>query len=82
MGEIKKNETEIVSLDPETAAFLDELARGEDRDRSYLIRQAIANYVELRRWQIEELRQAIKEADAGLFASAAEVERRFGKWTQ
>jgi RHH-type rel operon transcriptional repressor/antitoxin RelB len=66
-------ETVTVHLDQETAAFLDELARGEERDRIYLIRQAIANYVELRRWQIEETRQAIKEADAGLFLSDEET---------
>jgi RHH-type rel operon transcriptional repressor/antitoxin RelB len=62
-----------VSLDSETSAFLDELARGEERDSSYLIRQAIANYVELRKWQIEEIRKAIKEADAGLFLSDEEA---------
>ncbi len=76
-----ENVTTTIRLDSETISFLDELARGEDRDRSYLIRQAIANYVELRRWQIEEIRQAIKEADAGLFLSDEEVEKQFDKWT-
>jgi predicted transcriptional regulator len=68
-----ENVTTTVRLDSDTVSFLDELARGEDRDRSYLIRQAIANYVELRKWQIEEIRQAIKEADAGLFLSDEEA---------
>ena len=76
-----ENVTTTVRLDAETVSFLDELARGEERDRSYLIRQAIANYVELRRWQMEEIRQAIKEADAGLFATDEEVEKQFDKWT-
>jgi predicted transcriptional regulator len=76
-----ENVTTTVRLDSDAVSFLDELARGEDRDRSYLIRQAIANYVELRRWQIEEIRQAIKEADAGLFASDEEVEEQFDNWT-
>jgi predicted transcriptional regulator len=65
--------TTSVRLDTETVTFLDELARSEERDRSYLIRQAISNYVELRRWQIEETRKAIKEADAGLFLSDEET---------
>jgi RHH-type transcriptional regulator, rel operon repressor / antitoxin RelB len=65
--------TTSVRLDTETVTFLDELAQSEDRDRSYLIRQAIASYVELRRWQIEEIRKAIKEADAGLFLSDEEA---------
>lgn len=70
-----------VRLDPETVAFLDRLAEVRDRDRSYLIKQAVASFVELHRWQIEEIEQAIKEADAGLFATDEEVERMFSKWT-
>lgn len=70
-----------VRLDPDTVAFLDKLAEVEDRDRSYMIKQAVANFVRLHRWQIEEIEKAVKEADAGLFASEEEVEKCFGKWT-
>ena len=70
-----------VRLDPDTVAFLDKLAEVEDRDRSYMIKQAVANFVELHRWQIEEIEKAVKEADAGLFATDEEVEKFFGKWT-
>ncbi len=52
-----------------------------DRDRSYLIKQAVANFVKLHQWQIEEVQKAIKEADVGLFASDEEVEQSFSKWT-
>lgn len=70
-----------IRLDQETVAFLDRLAKIEDRDRSYLIKQAVASFVRLHRWQIEEIRKAVKEADAGLFASDKEVAKRFLKWT-
>lgn len=60
-----------VRLDEETVAFLDKLGEVEDRDRSYLVRKAVANFVELYKWQIE---QAVKEADAGLFLSEQEAE--------
>lgn len=70
-----------VRLDPETVAFLDRLAEMEDRDRSYLIKQAVANFVRLHRWQIEEIEKAVKEADAGLFATDEVVEEMFSKWT-
>jgi len=70
-----------VRLDPDTVAFLNKLAELQDRDRSYLIKQAVGNFVELHRWQIEEIEKAIKEADEGLFASDEEVESRFSKWT-
>jgi RHH-type rel operon transcriptional repressor/antitoxin RelB len=70
-----------VRLDQETVAFLDQIAEVEDRDRSYLIKQAVANFVRLHRWQIEEIEKAVKEADAGLFATEEEVEQLFSKWT-
>jgi predicted transcriptional regulator len=62
-----------VRLDPDTVAFLDKLAEVEDRDRSYMIKQAVNNFVRLHRWQIEEIETAVKEADAGLFLSDEET---------
>jgi RHH-type transcriptional regulator, rel operon repressor / antitoxin RelB len=62
-----------VRLDEDTVAFLDRLAEVEERDRSYLIKQAVANFVRLHRWQIEEIKKAVKEADAGLFLSDEET---------
>jgi len=70
-----------VRLDEDTVAFLDQIAEVEDRDRSYLIKQAVANFVRLHRWQIEEIEKGLKEADAGLFATDEEVEQLFSKWT-
>lgn len=70
-----------VKLDQDTVAFLDKLAEIEDRDRSYMIKQAVKNFVRLQREQIEDIEQAVREADAGLFASDEEVEKWFGKWT-
>jgi predicted transcriptional regulator len=68
-----KNANITVRLDQDTVVFLDKLAEIEDRDRSYMIKQAIANFVQLRRWQIEEIEKAVKEADAGLFLSDEEA---------
>jgi predicted transcriptional regulator len=68
-----------VRLEPEKVAILDELARGFDRDRSYLIKQAVDAYLALHRWQVEEIRKATAEADADDFASAEEVEAMFNE---
>jgi RHH-type transcriptional regulator, rel operon repressor / antitoxin RelB len=70
-----------VRLDPEDVAFLDQLAQVEERDRSYLIKKAVSNFVKLHRWRIEEIEKAVKEADAGLFAADEEVDEMFSKWT-
>jgi predicted transcriptional regulator len=42
--------------------------------------EAIRAYVELNEWQITEIRAALKEADAGDFATEAEVEAVRKKW--
>jgi predicted transcriptional regulator len=63
-----------VRLEPEKIADLDELARSLDRDRSYLIKEAVDSYLALHRWQVEEIRKAVAEADAGDFLSDQEAE--------
>jgi RHH-type rel operon transcriptional repressor/antitoxin RelB len=51
-----------------------------ERTKSYLAAQAIRTYVELNEWQIAEIKTALKEADAGDFATPEEVESVFNKW--
>jgi predicted transcriptional regulator len=63
-----------VRLEKECVAFLDELAEMDDRDRSYIIKDAVESYIRLHRWQMEEVKKAIAEADAGDFSSDEEVE--------
>lgn len=70
-----------VRLAPDTVAILDSLAASQERDRSYLIKQAVADYVALHRWQIDEINAGIAEADAGLFTPADQMERLYAKWT-
>jgi predicted transcriptional regulator len=69
-------------LDGESVAFLDTLGKNLDRDRSYLIKDAVNRYIEMHRWQIEEIQKAITEADAGEFASGEEVEAMFDELTR
>jgi len=61
----------------EDVQFLDTLAGAMERDRSYLIKQAVAEYIALHRWQIEEIDKAIAEADAGQFATDDDVRSAF-----
>ncbi len=66
-----------IRMDADEVAFLDKLAGLTDRDRSYLIKQAVSEYIALQRWQVEEIEQALREADAGLLASEKDVKRMF-----
>jgi predicted transcriptional regulator len=67
-------------IDDDKLQFLDHLAESQDRDRSYLINQAVENYLDVKRWQIEEIKKAVAEADAGDFASPEEVEAMFASF--
>jgi predicted transcriptional regulator len=69
-------------LDSEKIALLDQLAQSDDRDRTYLIKQAIDGYLKMRQWQIDEIKKAVAEADAGDFVPDDEMESLLAKWTQ
>lgn len=67
-------------LESELADQLDRLADATERSRSFLIAEAVREYVSLNEWQIEETKRAIAEADQGDFAGEAEVQRVLKKW--
>jgi len=58
---------------------LDELAAAQDRSRSYLINEAIRNYVELHTYQDALVRQGLAEMRKGRVVSHDEVVKRLKK---
>ena len=68
-------------LDSDKRAALDAIAAGMDRDRSYLINEAITLYLEMHQWQIDEIQRAVAEAEAGDFATEDEVTAVFTRLT-
>jgi predicted transcriptional regulator len=72
--------TMTIRLDDEVKDRLDVLAEATHRSKSFLAAEAIRDYVENNEWQIGEIRAAMKEADAGDFASAKEVAALARKW--
>jgi RHH-type transcriptional regulator, rel operon repressor / antitoxin RelB len=54
---------------------VDTIAQALDHPRAWVIERAIESFVE-----IESIKRALAEADAGDFASDAEVDEVFGKW--
>ena len=67
-------------LDAEKRAELDAVAEALDRDRSYVLNEAVGAYLEVHRWQIAHVREGIRQADAGEFASDDEVTAAFDRW--
>ena len=72
--------TMTIRLDDELKEQLDRLALATQRSKSFLASEAIREFVELNEWQVQEIQQALKEADAGEFASDGEVKQTFAKW--
>lgn len=77
----KATTTITVRLPREVKTRLDRLASATDRSKSWLASDAIARYVETEEWQIAEIEQGVRDADAGDFASADEVAAVLAKWS-
>lgn len=54
---------------------LDAIAEALDRDRSYVLNEAISAYLELYQWQMKHIKEGLKQAAAGEFASDEEVSK-------
>jgi len=67
-------------LDTDKVEALDDLAEALDRDRTYLLNEAVDAYLEIQEWQIEHLKASIKEADAGKFIEHEGVRKMAAKW--
>ena len=59
---------------------LDSVAASMDRDRSYVLNEAVAAYLEVQQWHLADARKAVAEAEAGDFASEPEVKQAFAKY--
>lgn len=68
-------------LDSDRRVALDAIAAGLDRDRSYIINEAINLYLEIYHWQVAEIQSGIAEAEAGDFATEDEVQAVFARLT-
>jgi len=69
-----------VRADSKKVKQLDKLAEQQDRSRNYLVNQAIDQLLELYAWQIDRVKEGIKAADDGRFASDAEMKRIRSKY--
>jgi predicted transcriptional regulator len=62
--------------DAEKIDALDSLAAAQDRPRSYLINEAITNYIEMRAYQDALVRKGLEDMRKGRGASHEEVVKR------
>ena len=74
--------------DPKTITFrmdarkvkqLDAYAQQDDRDRSYLLNEAVDRYLEVRQLQVARIEEGLRQAAAGKLIEHSEVMRRLRK---
>ena len=63
-----------------TKIKLDFLASQQQRDRSFIINEAIDYYLSLQEWQLAHIQAGVEQAQKGEFASDKEVKAAFDKW--
>ena len=77
---MSQSTTMTIRLESELKSRLDKLSAATHRSKSFLAAEAVREFIEINEWQIEEIKDAVKEADAGDFASDQEVQTVFNKW--
>ncbi len=69
-----------VRIPADLANQLDALTTTTGRNKSALAIEALARFVEVETWQIQQIKSAVEEADRGEFATDAEVNAFFAKY--
>jgi RHH-type rel operon transcriptional repressor/antitoxin RelB len=72
--------TMTIRLEDDVKDRLDHLAEATHRSKSFLAAEAIRVFVESNEWQINEIQTALKEADAGDYASDEDIATLAKKW--
>jgi predicted transcriptional regulator len=67
-------------IDADKISALDTLAEALDRDRSYLLNEAVTAYLEVQRWQLEQIQKSLGQADAGELVAHGKVKKMARSW--
>jgi predicted transcriptional regulator len=76
MSELK---TISFRIRPEVVETLDALAETMDRDRTYLLNEAVEHYLELNEYHIKLIEKGLRAAKAGDFVPDAEMKKLTGR---
>ena len=74
------NTTLSLRIPTKTLEQLGQLAEATGKSRNFIAVQAMQDFIEREAWQVAEIMQALKEADAGDFASNEEIAALDAKW--
>ena len=66
-------------ISSEAVDTLDALAQTMDRDRSYLLNEAVERYLELNEYHVKLIKKGLRAAAAGKLVSHADVKKLISK---
>jgi predicted transcriptional regulator len=69
-----------VTLRPDLATSLDELAASTGRSREELVDEAIYRFLDYERWAVQHIKEGLRQAEAGEFASDEEMATIFDRY--
>lgn len=67
-------------IDQDKVQALDTLAEALDRDRTYLLNEAVGAYLEAQQWHIEQIERGVRQADAGKLVEHSKVKKMVAGW--
>ncbi len=75
-----EKQTITFRLDSEKVSALDAVAQALDRDRTYVLNEAVEAYLDVQKWQLDHVKASIRQANAGEFVEHEEIKKRAAKW--
>lgn len=75
-------DTITFNLDPEKRKVLDQIASSMERERTDILNDAIDAYLEIYQWQLDHIKEGLRQADAGEFVTEEEVAAAFARMRQ
>lgn len=75
-----EKQTVSFRLDSDKVSALDTLAQAFDRDRSYLLNEAVESYLEVQQWHVEQIKAGVRQADRGKLIDHSDVKRMAARW--
>jgi predicted transcriptional regulator len=67
-------------IEPAKLDALDTLANARDRDRTYLLNEAVTAYLEVQQWQMDQIEKGLRQADAGDLVPQKKVRAIAARW--
>ncbi len=76
----KPMKTTTIRMEDTVLDRVDSMAKSVNRSRTWLINQAVEQFLSYEEWFVQEVEAGVNEVADGELASQGKVEQRFAKW--